>query len=77
MTQYSAPYLAYAKAHNKAPDEMLVHDKAAWPGGCMAGFILWVRQKKKEFFVAHPEAFMDRDAIRDFAAWNQFLKDVA
>ena len=77
MTQYSTPYTAYAKAHNKTPDEMLAHDKNAWPGGCMAGFILWVRQKKQEFFAAHPEACMDRDAIRDRDAWNKFLMEAA
>lgn len=77
MTQYSAPYLAYAKAHDKTPEDMLKHDKSAWPGGCMVGFILWIRQKKRAFFTAHPEAFMDQDAIRDRDAWVTFLMEAA
>jgi len=36
-------YLAYSKAHGTPdPDEMLEKDREAHPGGCMAGFIVWI-----------------------------------
>jgi len=38
-------YLAYAQAHGRTPDEMLAHDRGAWPGGCMTGFMVWVREQ--------------------------------
>ena len=66
-------YVAYAKAHNKTPAKMLEHDKKKWKGGCMCGFILWIDQKKQEFFKAHPEAFFDRYRISDQNKWTNFL----
>lgn len=35
-------YVAYAAAHGREPEDMLEHDREAWPGGQMVGFILWM-----------------------------------
>lgn len=67
-------FVAYAKAHGKTADEMLEHDREAWPGGCMCGFILWMSEKKQEFFKVCPEAFVARHMISDQKAWTAFLE---
>jgi hypothetical protein len=43
-------YLAYAKAHGHEgdPEGMLEHDREAWPGGCMCGFMLWIQARWSE-----------------------------
>jgi hypothetical protein len=51
-------YVAYALAHGRTVDSMLEHDAKAWPGGKMAGFILWNTARLREFGKAHPEAFV-------------------
>lgn len=40
--QYTARYQAYARAHGVAPAEMLERDCAAYPGGRMCGFVVWI-----------------------------------
>lgn len=35
-------YVAYAAAHGRTPEAMRAHDEQAWPGGRMAGFMLWI-----------------------------------
>ena len=68
-------YVYYARAHGHSPEEQFELDKEAHPGGCMVGFMLWISEKKAEFYEAHPEAFvMDRHAISDDAAWDDFLR---
>ena len=46
---YQPRYLAYCHAHGRAPAAQLSHDKTAWPGGCMAGFILWIGKRWAEW----------------------------
>ncbi len=42
MSDWNPRYLAYAAAHGRDPDAMLAHDREAWSGGCMVGFICWI-----------------------------------
>ena len=44
-TVYNRRYLAYATAHGRDPEAMLAHDEQAWPGGKMAGFMLWISER--------------------------------
>jgi len=73
-------YVAYAKVHNKSPDEMLSHDKKEWPGGRMTGFMLWMGEQKKAFRDQSPEAFYVNmnghvtENIVDYGAWDCFLQ---
>jgi hypothetical protein len=45
-TTYQSRYLDYCRAHNKTPEEMLAFDAQRWPGGRMAGFLLWSAQDR-------------------------------
>lgn len=64
-------YLAYCNAHGRAPDQQAEHDRRAWTGGRMAGFIVWIDGQWSAFYADHGEkrpltTVADRDA---FAAW--------
>lgn len=41
-------FVAYAAAHGRTPDAQTAHDDAAYPGGHMAGFILWASERDRE-----------------------------
>lgn len=43
--EWNPRYRVYARRHGKTPEEMLAHDEHAWPGGRMAGFMLWISQQ--------------------------------
>lgn len=74
-------YLAYAAAHGfrDDPDGMLAHDRAAYPGGTMTRFLIWIDERQRAFrqergIPAHE--FADprwrplRDVeMADFTAW--------
>jgi hypothetical protein len=47
--RYNPRYLAYCKAHGKIPNAMMMHDEQRFPGGCMAGYILWIGGKWAEW----------------------------
>ena len=47
--RYNPRYLAYCKAHGKIPNAMMMHDEQCFPGGCMAGYILWIGGKWAEW----------------------------
>ena len=70
--KFNPRYTAYASAHGKTPDEMLEHDRAEWPGGCMCGFLVWISGLLTKFRKSHPEAFVG-DHISDQEAWTRFI----
>ena len=47
--EYQSRYVAYAAAHGRSPGDMLVFDRERWPGGAMAGFILWITARWREW----------------------------
>ena len=49
-------YIAYAAAHGRAPESMMAHDDAAWPGGRMCGFTLWIADRWRDWKQAQPES---------------------
>lgn len=77
-------YLAYCSAHGMTPEAMAEHDEVRWPGGRMAGFILWMSEQSRKFFKAHPEAFSkgwngvpDPYQLSDHSAWDTWLQNQA
>ena len=50
MKVWGPRYLAYAKAHGTLdPDAMLARDRERYPGGSMAGFLVWIAQRWAEW----------------------------
>lgn len=72
--RYQPNYVAYAKAHGRTPTAQMAHDEKRWHGGVMCGFILWMAQMRRLFFVKCPRAFMDQFTISDLAGWGKFLR---
>lgn len=70
---FNPRFVIYAKAHGMSPEAMLEHDAAAWPGGKMCGFILWMSKCKAEFTQQHPEAVFDGHIV-DHQAYDEFLE---
>lgn len=74
MAVINPRYLAYCKANGfeNDPNGMLEHDKEQWPGGHMAGFMLWIRHRLSDYYVEHPDVpkalVLDVDHER-FDAW--------
>lgn len=65
-------YEMYARAHGMTPDAMMDHDLKAWPGGCMAGFLLWMSARWSDWDEAHgrnPGAPHLTQDGNDFDAW--------
>lgn len=46
-------YLSYCAAHGNTPDQQHAADDAAWPGGIMCGFILWIGEQWSVFEQLH------------------------
>lgn len=73
MRAVNPRYRAYARAHAE-PDAvaMVRKDRRRWPGGVMAGFILWIDARWREWDAAHRHP---RDHVRSdqehraFTAW--------
>jgi hypothetical protein len=51
--KWNPRYVQYAKAHGSTPARQLTADTAAWPGGKMAGFMVWMSEAWSEFRQQH------------------------
>lgn len=50
MSEWNPRYVAYAVAHGQRnPEQMLADDWVTYPGGCMAGFMIWIDDRWDEF----------------------------
>lgn len=46
---WNSRYYQYARVQDRKPDEQLMHDDEACPGGKMCGYILWNGRRLQEF----------------------------
>jgi hypothetical protein len=42
-------FLHYARVHGRTPEEMLKYDEERFPGGKMAGYIMWIDQRWNDY----------------------------
>lgn len=54
--EWNSRYLAYCKAHGEQdPEVMLQKDRVRWPGGYMAGYIIWNSNMLRKFLEYNPQ----------------------
>lgn len=75
LGEYQVRYVAYARHNGREPDEQLVHDEAAWPGGRMAGFILWISKRWRQWDTKHRQGVNHVRSPVEHAAFSQWLLD--
>lgn len=66
-------YEAYARAVGRAADEQLRHDRRQWPGGSMAGFMLWIAERWAEWRAANDRLGSEPLSDADHAAFDDWL----
>lgn len=49
MDIYNNRYVAYAASRGCTPQDQLVDDDQKWPGGKMAGFMIWISKAWQEW----------------------------
>jgi len=68
-------YLCYCRDHGNTPEQMLEQDRETYPGGKMAGFIIWSLRKRSEFFGQHPELAGEKrhnaETVNAYTEWLQ------
>ena len=74
MSGWNPRFALYARAQGRKPQAQLDHDREEYPGGCMAGFILWMGPFFRRFATECPEHYVG-NAIHDHAAFDRWLED--
>lgn len=70
MKAWNSRYVAYARAHGRTPDEQVDADRREWPGGVMAGFMLWISARWSEWRRLTGRSFpASADDHREFDTW--------
>lgn len=57
LEQWNPRYVLWARKHGLTPEQMIEKDAKDWPGGCMTGFSLWIREQVKaicQFYGTQP-----------------------
>ena len=67
-------YVAYAKSNGMEPQEQMEFDDIKYPGGIMAGFIIWSNVALSAFRSEHPESFYGNSLV-NHAAYDAWLCD--
>lgn len=72
MKSWNPRYVAYSRAHQRGPDEMLAFDRERAPGGHMAPFMIWMSQRWQEWRQANgmkPNEHVPEAGHVEFDAW--------
>lgn len=76
---WNTRFVCYAASHGREPREQIEHDAGVWLGGKMAGYIIWIgerwREWKKE--TKFSSSFLLVSDHERFDAWlaKRFLKE--
>lgn len=65
-------FAAYARVHGRTPEAQIEHDKEAWPGGVMTGFVLWNNERWREWRAANGyrhDDILPSDAHERYDRW--------
>lgn len=66
-------YAAYAAAHGHTPVQRLAADHKAHPGGPMAGFMIWIRQRWREWDEDHGTTAEHSRTLPEHEAFDAWL----
>jgi hypothetical protein len=67
-------YVAYCIEHGATnADEMLARDRITYPGGCMAGYIVWISRKWSVWEAANSRTSNDYKTRGDHVSFNHWL----
>lgn len=72
VKQWNPRFAAYAISQGMTPDELLAKDAINYPGGKMAGFIIWSTEQLNVFRKEHPEAFLHGSLV-DHTGYDAWL----
>lgn len=56
-------YVNYCRAHGMTADQMFESDQKKYPGGIMAGFLTWSRDRLNDCRKEHPEYFLHGNLV--------------
>lgn len=70
--EWNPRYVLYAAAHGQTPEAMLAADRVRYPGGRMAGYMIWHSQQLRAFRAERPECFRG-EWLDDHDAFNTWL----
>lgn len=69
---FNPRYAAYAASQGRTPETQLDHDRIAWPGGVMTGYVQFIARMAKDFEVAFP-AYCHRSVVYDHQRFTAFV----
>jgi hypothetical protein len=74
MDNHTNPrYIAYCQAHGRSAGEQLSYDREKYPGGVMAGFILWLGEKWFEWRTNNKRKRDDILSDEDHSSFDRYL----
>lgn len=74
MQGWNPYWLAYMRTQGfSSPKKFMKCEEQAHPGGRMAGFILWIADRKRAFAAEHPDGMFDCWNIGDHELWARFI----
>jgi hypothetical protein len=77
VTDWNPRFVAYARAHGKSPEAMLEADRETWSGGKMAGFMLWMSERWREWRSINRRGRDDVLSNEDHASFDAFISEFA
>ena len=72
--EFNPRFVAYSRLNGNTPEIQIEKDKMEYPGGCMAGFIIWIDQKLREYKSICPRAFIGLH-LSDHDGFTTFLQN--